>query len=144
MADYLVHAGTARLWKTLIVQGSRNASMFHGEVMHYAVYLLGGHALTDACCHLVEHGCVQCTGTAYAFNLLGSLDKLPCGAQLATTLELQNAQVQFCRSKTRNQCPVLLYLILLCHVFYLYPFVQGAKLRFSERFTKETIKREQK
>ena len=116
MTHHLVHAGATRLGETFVVERSGYAAMFDSEIMHNAVYILGGHALTDAVCHLVEHGGIQCSGTTYALYLLGGLYQVPGGTQLTPILELQYAQIHLRGHQSGNKFPVLLYLVILCHV----------------------------
>ena len=87
------------------------ALMFiYSVVMHQAVDLLGRHACLYLGSHQVECASGDIAAAADALNLLGSLDKVATGHEVATSLIVEDYLVHLGERAACRHFPIIFYL----------------------------------
>ena len=106
MADHFVYTRAYAPGKALVAQRSRPAAVACGVVVDQFVYVGSRHACTNVSGHVVEHGGVQASGAADAFDLFGSLDQFAAGHEVSLVLQLKNASVEVGGGLAGRKTPV--------------------------------------
>ena len=121
MTHHLVDTGTHTHGEALIVETSRDSVVLFAIGTTNLVNLEGIHASVNLGSHSIQHASINHASATNALYLLGSLDEIGSGNQLALTLPIHNFFIKFSRLLSWLTVPSAFF----CHILYL---IVGAKV----------------